>query len=1235
MKKLASLGLALIAMIIASGLGTVPAAEVGEGHRFGEWPAINALVHDEKQQHLNPGDQDFLIEVWFKPLPKAPMKHLYSVNTLVAKKLSEKLAGYELGYTLNGDLYFSACDAGSELEGDLTVRAPCGFKDDQWYYVAAGRSGDCLRIYKDGLPVKDLTGNKLGTVSNQDFFSVSLGAMNSQAHCQIKEVRFWRVKQGAQVNFDAAVAEHGRDPAKLAEVLTANTDYSRWLFNAEGETVKDLGSNGNTLLYVPFGYHPKDEIPLKPFPAQPVGKTFFVDGANPAAADTHPGTKEQPFKTIRRGLKELRPGDVLHICKGRYFLPATLLLPRGENGKPVTIEGEQGTVLFSTAPLTGWTKTESGPWVIKDWKGNYAPPSDIREWDVRSQPGNILFAGNDVMDYVATKADLAPGCWSVEPVEGRGPKTIYLCPLPGMEPETANTEITVGGALIQTSEFNHVRNLHLTRGGAGFAVNGRGNVIENNRIDWMGGGAFGVFGTDHTIRKNRIEWTGGIGGTSTRLLFENNVLRFNAWRIVDGGWAGGAIKFIPGAIDNILRGNEFACNRTATIWYDNVNQGNIVEDNLIHDNWYSCVFDEGGFGNIFRNNIIYNNSSVASIYIANSNSDRVERNICFNNLGGIGLRGATYDAHKQPDQSRVKKAVEEITARLDVRRYQGMLTWEREKPYRDMYIKYWSPYIDAETDIPICRHNVFSENVVFDNGKGGWEDTIARYPYGQPGVVIDPDAVNVYNGNYYGCRDAELAKKGAEALAAWQKASGQEVGSSWIDPWDKEKMPEWYRKKMDGFTKDQFRPYKQVVDLTGGDIRKFSPSRLLLRERLAESKYLKTVDFENTGVRGLYFDSEGRRCLALCPRGGSEMTDWILPPGQKEILVENKWLNRTTVKADNDRISLFIMDDPTVLIGVEGEIQEDRSAVIKVPEYNEPGKPVAATIRLENQGMSAQQYELAIRGGDAWDLSLDRLAESVAAGATTEKTLTLTPKPGVVKGAYQLLVEGAAGGRKVKKIKGFIVGSRNIASKAEIQLDGDLSDWDRAKILAEVADTKDQVLLGKDAWQGPDDCSAKIRVAWQDNYQLFIGIEVVDDKLVTNHRKDKPTESDCVQVFVDVRTPWKFYENEYGVGTFQLVIVPASDDSKDPTVEFIGAPLAHQKTVVTKKTDKGYNVEVMLRFRNMDEPGWVAGREFRIGALINDCDAPAAGRKSVLGLWRTALDADRNCVSLTRFDLQE
>jgi parallel beta-helix repeat protein len=1211
------------------------AAEM-QGHRFGEWPAINAMMHDETQKNLNAEDCDFLVEVWFKPLPKVEAKR-DSVNTLVSKKLGGLLAGYELNYSANGELHFAVCDEARELDSDLTLSAACDIRDNQWTYAAAARSGDSLRLYKDGALVKATQGNKLGVIRNQDLFNVGYGSLGSQAHCEIREVRFWRVRKGERVDFDPVVASHGGTPATLSKDLTAKADYSRWTFTPEGETLADLGNNGNRLMYVPLGYRTQDMIAIKPFPSAPVGKTYYVDPAHPAAADAPDGgSKDRPFASIHRGLKALRPGDVLHICKGRYFLKTALLLPRGENGKPVTIEGEDGTVLYGTEPVTGWEKIAEDTWVVKGWKGAYQAPIDVKEWDARSHPGNVLFAGDDIMDYANTRADLTPGSWNVDPVEGRGPKTFTLRLPPGMEPATSKIEITVCGGLINATAFNHVRNLHLTRAGGGMGLGGRGHLIENNRLDWMSGGAFGVIGQDITIRNNVIEWTGGIGGASARLRFENNIMRYNAWTILDAGWAGGAIKFIPSCIDHVVRGNEFAYNRTATVWYDAGNQGNLIENNVMHDNQGAGFFDEFNFDNTIRGNLVYNNANFG-IYLGNSCGDQIVRNIVFNNTqAAIGFRGASHDHHRQTNAAKAKAQADWMTAKWDVRRYQGMLTYDRERPYRERLLKYGTEYADRE----VCRHNTIAENAFFDNGTGGWASQAGnRLPYGRPGITVDPDAESTFRSNYYGSgvaftgSDTNLIARAASDLAEWQRVSGQDQGSQWINPWIKTNMPAWFQKKMP-FAQGHFRPYQTVVDLTGGEVRKFSPSRLLLRGRLVESKYLKVVDFEESGVRGVYFDLEGKRCLALWSRSGMGMTDWILPAGQKDVVVENKWLNRKTMSTADGRLSLLVADDQTVLIGLTGDVQEDKSLSLRIPEYNEPAKPISGTVRLDNQGTTEQRYELRLNAGAGFVSSVTDIRETVPAGGSKEIALTLTRQAGIGKGAYQVGLDGTVGGRAVKKTKGFVLGTRNIAPFTYIHVDGDLSDWDRNSIPSEVADTKEQVIEGANAWQGPDDCSAKMRVAWADNYMMTIGLDVTDDKLVINQSTNQLTASDSVQVFLDVRTPWKLFINDYGVGAFQLLIVPGNADHPDATVEFIGPMIAHQKSVVTRKTAKGYTAEVRLRFRNMDEPGWVAGREFRVGALVNDCDDAAAGRKSVVGLWRTAADAVTNCATLTRFELK-
>jgi len=52
----------------------------------------------------------------------------------------------------------------------------------------------------------------------------------------------------------------------------------------------------------------------------------------------------------------------------------------------------------------------------------------------------------------------------------------------------------------------------------------------------------------------------------------------------------------------------------------------------------------------------------------------------------------------------------------------------------------------------------------------------------------------------------------------------------------------------------------------------------------------------------------------------------------------------------------------------------------------------------------------------------------------------------------------------------------------------------------------------------------------------------------------------------------------------------------------------------------------------VEDPDWVARREVRVGALVNDSDDPhGADRKSAIGFWNTAADAGEDCASLTTF----
>jgi hypothetical protein len=461
-------------------------AQTMEGHHFGKYPAINAMIHDGDQKNLDLDNKDFLLEIWFKPLP--PVKYKGNApNVLMSKKTFERLSGFELGYSNDGNVSFSWCDKKMELEKDSAVGVAGAAKENQWSYIAVCYSHRDKKVafFKDGKILKEFASIDIGNISAQAPFTLAYSeATGGQANCMIDEARVWKFARGLPVDVQAAIAFHGANPQKASDSLVKAASYSKWTFSSSNDDVKDQGNNGNTLCYVPFGY--KEGPSIKPFPEKPQGMTYYVDNKNPGASDAAEGTKDRPFKTIQRGARAAKPGDVIHVCAGLYR--EAVMLRTGENGKPVTLEGEEGTIVTGSDPLGGWEKAQSGLWMVKNWKGSYQGPMDPTTDDARAQPQNLLFVDDQPMDYVLNKVELVPGSWTLEPLLGQNPKTITLYPLPGVDPTKVAVEISEvrQAPLLLTTKFNHVKGIHFTRGSVN--LRGVGNLFENNIIDWAATG---------------------------------------------------------------------------------------------------------------------------------------------------------------------------------------------------------------------------------------------------------------------------------------------------------------------------------------------------------------------------------------------------------------------------------------------------------------------------------------------------------------------------------------------------------------------------------------------------------------------------------------------------------------------------------------------------------------------------------------------------------------------------
>ena len=457
----------LVAAILLLSCAAAVRAEEPKGHRMGEWPALSANILNAQQKNLNLDDRDFVIEVWFRPLDWIKYKTT-APACLVSKKGGANLAGFDVSYEQDGTVSLTVCDKANELLPDSEFYARKILKMDGWNYLAvvAGHKDKKVTFYVDGKKVKECDGFNAGDISNRDNFNITYNEYmpNSQAHCLLSQARVWKLTKELPGQMDKVIAAHQEDAAKVSDALKGAADYSMWTFEAGNDNIKDQGSNGNELVYTPWGF--KGQQDTVKVPEKVAGDTYYVDGAK--GDDANDGSKDKPFKTVARGARAAMPGDLLHICAGVYR--ESLRLREGTSDKPITAEGEPGTVVSGFDPVSGWEKGEGGQWIIKGWTGNYSGPMDAKEDDARKEPGNILFVDGTPMDFVMTKTELAPGTWTIDPIlHGEGAKTITLCPLPGVDPTKVPAELSDcrKSALLSTTKFNQVRGIHFTGSGVG------------------------------------------------------------------------------------------------------------------------------------------------------------------------------------------------------------------------------------------------------------------------------------------------------------------------------------------------------------------------------------------------------------------------------------------------------------------------------------------------------------------------------------------------------------------------------------------------------------------------------------------------------------------------------------------------------------------------------------------------------------------------------------------------
>src|SRR5581483_9235867 len=84
---------------------------------------------------------------------------------------------------------------------------------------------------------------------------------------------------------------------------------------------------------------------------------YVVDTASSRAADTNPGTSDQPLKTISRAAELAQPGETVRVRPGTYR-ESVHLRRGGVPGRPLTFLADPPgqAVVTGADPLRGWQR---------------------------------------------------------------------------------------------------------------------------------------------------------------------------------------------------------------------------------------------------------------------------------------------------------------------------------------------------------------------------------------------------------------------------------------------------------------------------------------------------------------------------------------------------------------------------------------------------------------------------------------------------------------------------------------------------------------------------------------------------------------------------------------------------------------------------------------------------------------------------------------------------------------
>lgn len=169
--------------------------------------------------------------------------------------------------------------------------------------------------------------------------------------------------------------------------------------------------------------------------------------------------------------------------------------------------------------------------------------------------------------------------------------------------------------------------------------------------------------------------------------------------------------------------------------------------------------------------------------------------------------------------------------------------------------------------------------------------------------------------------------------------------------------------------------------------------------------------------------------------------------------------------------------------------------------------------------------------------------------------------------------------------------------KGTAKIDGNLNEWQLSYLQPAILDTKEQIFLGQNFWDGPKDCSGSFYLMWDDK-NIYIGVIVKDDKIIMNKDGGNIWNADAIEIFFSTTNAVAGHAEHYQYGF----------NAKNQrwnwcNMDGPGQQEPNYLQIASSQTADGYICEASVEYKNMKSLDFKAGNTIGFHPVIDDTEA--------------------------------